>query len=75
MSHPMSSPRRAIPERSRWLPRLRHWLTGPRWWRERHKGRYALARLDDDHLCELSELGQQVRREERLRDSRRVQTG
>ena len=50
---------------SRWLPRFSPWRSGLRWWRERNTGRRALAQVDDDHLSELSELGRQVRREER----------
>jgi hypothetical protein len=48
----------------RWLS---HRLAAPRWWRDRNSGRRALARVDDDDLSELSELGRQIRREERQR--------
>jgi uncharacterized protein YjiS (DUF1127 family) len=36
-----------------------------RWWLNRDESRRALAALDDDQLCNLSDLGRQIRREER----------
>jgi putative MATE family efflux protein len=34
-----------------------------RWWGDRDKSRRALAALDDDQLCELSDIGRAIRRE------------
>ena len=34
-----------------------------RWWLDRDKNRNALAALDDDQLCDLSEIGRQIRRD------------
>jgi uncharacterized protein YjiS (DUF1127 family) len=36
-----------------------------RWWRNRDKSRHALAALDDDQLSHLSDIGRQIRRDER----------
>ena len=56
---------------SRWLSRFSPWRSGLRWWRERNRGRRAVAQVDDDQLSDLSELGRQVRREERASVVRR----
>jgi hypothetical protein len=55
----------ASPQRSRWLTRGASWLA--RWWNDRNQCRQALAAVDDDELSELSELGRQLRREQRDR--------
>jgi uncharacterized protein YjiS (DUF1127 family) len=34
-----------------------------RWWLHRDKSRRALAALDDGQLCNLSDIGRQIRRE------------
>jgi uncharacterized protein YjiS (DUF1127 family) len=34
-----------------------------RWWLDRDKSRHALATLDEHQLCDLSEIGRQIRRE------------
>jgi uncharacterized protein YjiS (DUF1127 family) len=36
-----------------------------RWWLGGDKSRHALAELDDDELSNLSDIGRQIRREER----------
>ena len=36
-----------------------------RWWLHRDKSRRALAALDDGQLCNLSDIGRQLRREAR----------
>jgi putative MATE family efflux protein len=46
-----------------------------RWWLDRDKSRRALAALDNDQLCELSDVGREIRREAQreawqLKDSR-----
>jgi hypothetical protein len=61
------SPGRVAGGRPAWLTRLLDWLAGARRWMDRDESRRALARVDHDHLSELSEIGRQVRREERRR--------
>jgi hypothetical protein len=53
--------------RPAWLTRPLFWVARARWWMGRDEGRQALAQVDDDHLSDLSEIGRQVRREERHR--------
>jgi uncharacterized protein YjiS (DUF1127 family) len=51
----------------RWRERRRtlRALAGGAWRRSRDRNREALAKLDDSELCNLSDLGRQVRREAR----------
>jgi uncharacterized protein YjiS (DUF1127 family) len=64
----LRSPRAAGGGRFSRLAGQFHRLAGraPRWTRA-EDGRRALAEVDDDHLSDLSEIGRQVRREERQR--------
>jgi hypothetical protein len=59
----------AVRGRPPWRTKPRDWLTVPRRWMARDQGRRALAEVADDHVSELSEIGRQVRREERRRMS------
>ena len=61
------SPSLAPKGQSAWLTRPLYWVARARRWIARDEGRRALARVDDDHLGDLSEIGRQVRREERRR--------
>jgi len=61
------SPSLAPKVRPAWLTRPLYWVARARWWMARDEGRQALAQVDDDHLGDLSEIGRQVRREERHR--------
>jgi uncharacterized protein YjiS (DUF1127 family) len=61
------SPNLAPKVQSAWLTRLLYRVARARWWMARDESRQALAQVDDDHLSDLSEIGRQVRREERRR--------
>jgi hypothetical protein len=66
----LPSPQSAAGERHAWLSaRLYRLADRARRWMRRDEGRRVLAEVEDDHLNDLSEIGRQVRREERRRST------
>jgi uncharacterized protein YjiS (DUF1127 family) len=64
----LPSPQTAAGERHAWLSaQLCRFAGRARRWMRRDESRRALAEVEDDHLNDLSEIGRQVRREERRR--------
>jgi uncharacterized protein YjiS (DUF1127 family) len=59
------APTAALPRRAAAAPLNEMGSKIKRWWLGGDKNRRALAALDDDQLCNLSEIGLQVRREAR----------